>query len=128
VNRSPSTHLRPATVCLVEDHPELRRHLEEFLHAAGHLVLDAVGTFSEGRTVIIDRHPDVAIIDNQLPDGRGVDLCRELCVAVPAVVLLLHTAIVSADLSAEAKHAGAAAVVAKSVRGTELLDAIRMRP
>jgi len=128
VNSSISTSdVGALTVCVVEDHPELRQYLEEFLRSAGHVVLGAVGTFREGRAVVVERLPDVAIIDNQLPDGRGVDLCRELCLAVPAVMLLLHTGVVSDDLRAEAASAGAAAVIAKSVRGTELLEALRGR-
>lgn len=113
------------TVCIVDDHVALRDQLVLLVIRAGHQIQAAVGSFDEGLDAITSHRPDVAVIDNQLPDGLGVDLCRVLTAEVPEVRLVLHTGILGPDTERDARAAGASAVVAKSVRGVDLLDAIR---
>lgn len=113
------------TVCLVEDHVELRNQLCRLITKAGMNVLAAVGTLREGEVAITDHLPDVAVIDNRLPDGRGIDLCRTLSRTTPEVTLLLHTGIVTDALTLEALEAGATAVISKIIRSDGLLEAIR---
>jgi DNA-binding NarL/FixJ family response regulator len=109
------------TVCLVDDHADVRRHLSDLLTGAGVDVLSAVGTVSEGEATVRQLLPDVAVIDNRLPDGRGIDLCRRLSTLTPEVGLLLHTSTVTDE---EAIEAGVAAIILKSIRSEGLLDAI----
>jgi len=111
-------------ICLVEDHVVLRDELVNLLVGAGADVLAAVGTVDEGHRVVTAHLPDVAVIDNHLPDGRGIDLCRRLRQAAPEVTLLLHSATLTSADEQEALEAGAAAVVAKAIRGDRLLHAI----
>ena len=117
------------TVCVVEDHADVRRHLCELLTGAGVEVLAAVGTVSEGEAAVNFHLPDVAVIDNKLPDGRGIDLCRSLALSTPQVALLLHTSMVTDEEAREAVEAGVAAIILKSIRSEGLLDAVvSLRP
>lgn len=112
------------TACVVEDHVQLREQIVALLASAGVEVLAAVGSVAEGSKAVCHHLPTVAVIDNQLPDGRGIDLCRALTAAAPGVRLLLHTGVVTVDDEREARAAGAEAVIPKSIRGLELLQAI----
>ena len=112
------------TVCLVDDHADVRRHLSDLLTGAGVDVLSAVGTVSEGEATVRQLLPDVAVIDNRLPDGRGIDLCRRLSTLTPEVGLLLHTSTVTDEEAIEAIEAGVAAIILKSIRSEGLIDAI----
>lgn len=116
---------RQITVCLVEDHVLLRDQLVELFANAGLAVLAAVGTVRQGQSAIIRELPDIAVIDDQLPDGRGVDLCRDIHTAAPHVRLILHSSLVTADEEREALVSGAIAVIPKSIRAITLLAAIR---
>jgi DNA-binding NarL/FixJ family response regulator len=113
-----------ARLCLVDDHALLREQLTLLLHHAGYEVVAAVGTCEEGYHAITNLAPDAAVIDHQLPDGWGVDLCRRVAVDTPAVRLVIHTGMVGPGLEVAALDAGAAAVVPKTVRGTDLLVAL----
>ena len=116
---------QPLTVCLVEDHARLRDQLSEILSAEGMHVVGAVGTVSDGKAMIERRHPDVAVIDNRLPDGRGIDLCRDVSRSLPGTALILHTGEVTSTVVSEGLEAGAVAVIAKSTRSGGLIDAIK---
>jgi DNA-binding NarL/FixJ family response regulator len=115
------------TAVLVERNPTVRHLLTLQCADAGILVLAAVGTLGEGRLAITGCQPDVAVIDDRLPDGRGVDLCRTLAVEEPEITLLLHTGVLAADDVREALDAGAAAVVLRTIRAESLLDMIKRR-
>lgn len=112
------------TLCIVDDHVALRDQLVSLLARTGYEVLAAVGTVEHGLVAITRFRPAVAVIDNQLPDGLGIDLCRVLAVETPEVRLVFHTGILGPDTARAALDAGAHAVVAKSVRATGLLEAI----
>jgi DNA-binding NarL/FixJ family response regulator len=109
------------SLCLVDDHAVLREHLTQLLDQAGYDIVAAVGSCAEGYEAVIAHVPFAAVIDNHLPDGWGTDLCRRLSVAVPGVRLIVHTGMLAPGLDEVARDAGAWAVVAKSVRGTDLL-------
>ena len=109
---------------MVEDHEQVRAQLTELLTSAGFSVRDAVGTAREGELAITSHPPDVAVIDNQLPDGLGINLCRTLARTTPQVTLLLHTGVITKDLERQARHAGVT-VIPKAIRPDNLLNAIR---
>lgn len=118
------------TVCLVEDHEALRHALATLIARRGDRVVASVGTVAAGLDAVLMLRPTVAVVDNQLPDGRGVDLCRTLAGVAPDVALVLHSGTVSPELEDEARAIGVTAVVTKSVRGAELLaalDELRLR-
>ncbi len=113
------------TAVLVEDDPAAREGLTRLLTAAGVQVLAAAATVAEGHRTIAELRPDVAVIDSHLPDGLGVNLCHTITAQTPSVAVVIHSGLVTGRDEREARRVGAAAVVAKTIRGDELLDAIR---
>lgn len=112
------------TVVLVEEHPVLLRSFAGQLAEAGARVVAAVGTLDSGLDAVLFHRPDVAVIGNGLPDGRGVDLCRAVVQVAPRLVVLLHIAVLTRLEEVEAKEAGVAAVVPKTIRSASLVDAV----
>jgi DNA-binding NarL/FixJ family response regulator len=119
----PSDPANPS-ICVVDDHALLREQVALMLQRQGFEVVATVGSCADGFHAVTTHRPFAAVIDNQLPDGRGVDLCRRLSVAVPSVRLVIHTGLFAPGLEEEAAAAGAWAVVGKSIRGTDLLAAL----
>ena len=112
------------SVVLVEDHALLVELLVGLLTDAGVWVLATAGTRSEGHHAVTSHRPHIAIIDSELPDGSGVDLCRALSADAPGVALVLHARYASPTETHKAIAAGAAAVVLKTVRGETPLQAV----
>ena len=69
--------------------------------------------------------PNVAILDVRLPDGDGVEVCRELRSKHPEIACLMLTSFADDEALFSAIMAGAAGYVLKQVRGTDLVDGIR---
>ncbi|MHB1519034.1 MAG: response regulator [Acidimicrobiales bacterium] len=113
-------------VFLVDDHEVVRRGLRELLEGAGDLsVVGEAGTASEAQARIPGTHPDVAVLDLRLPDGTGVDLCREIRSRNPEIACLVLTAYDDDEALASAVMAGASGYVLKQLRGPELVRSIR---
>jgi DNA-binding NarL/FixJ family response regulator len=127
---TPTDPTRPAplTVVLVEDHDLVREQLAGLLGQAGIDVLATAATIQDGYETVLAHRPDVAVLDNQLPDGLGVDLCRRLTSQVPDLSVVMHSGAMTSADRLEALDAGATAVIAKSVRVDALVQAIRSRP
>ena len=66
-----------ATILLVEDDPNLRTGLEDNLQIEGYATASA-RTVREARQLMRTRQPDLVVLDRMLPDGDGVELCRQL--------------------------------------------------
>lgn len=71
---------------------------------------------------VVRLRPDVAIIDNGLPDDRGIDLCERINRSTSDAALILHTGLISVDEEREVVRIGVLAVVLKKIRSDELLD------
>jgi two-component system, NarL family, response regulator DevR len=67
--------------------------------------------------------PDVAILDGRLPDGSGIDVCRDIRSALPGTYCLILTSY-DDDAVLASVLAGASGYVLKEVRGSGLIDAI----
>jgi len=116
----------PVRVFLLDDHEVVRRGLRDLLEAAGGLeVVGEAGTADEALRRIPPTRPDVAIVDVRLPDGNGVDVCREIRSAHPEVQCLILTSFSDDEALFQAIMAGAAGYLLKQIRGTDLVDAIR---
>jgi two-component system response regulator DevR len=113
------------TVALVEDHVMLRDQLTALLSEAGVHVVATAGTIRDGHRAIVEGRPLIAVIDNQLPDGSGIDLCKSIAEEFPEVRVVIHSGVLTAEEERAAYDAGALAVVPKSIRGTELLEAVQ---
>jgi DNA-binding NarL/FixJ family response regulator len=113
-------------VFLVDDHEIVRRGIAELVDAERDL--EVVGEASGVRQALARipaTRPDVAVLDVRLPDGNGIDLCREIQSRDPGIVCLILTAYDDDEAVRSAVLAGAAGYVVKDVRGQALIDNIR---
>jgi two-component system response regulator DevR len=118
--------MSPTRVFLLDDHEIVRRGLRELLEAEDDLVVvGEAGTAADALTGIPATSPDVAVLDVRLPDGNGVEVCREIRSGHPEVQCLMLTSYADDEALFSAILAGAAGYVLKQVRGTDLVDAIR---
>jgi two-component system, NarL family, response regulator DevR len=117
---------RVIRVFLLDDHEIVRDGVRALLEGVtGMEVVGEAGTAAEALARIPPTRPDVAILDVRLPDGSGVEVCRELRSAHPEVQCLMLTSFADDEALFEAIVAGAAGYLLKQVRGTDIVDAIR---
>ena len=113
-------------VFLVDDHEIVRRGVADLLNAEADLtVVGEASTVKQALSRIAATTPDVAVLDVRLPDGSGIDLCRDIRSAHPDVACLMLTAYDDDEASYTAVLAGAAGYVLKDIRGQGLLESIR---
>ena len=110
---------------LVDDHEIVRRGLRELFDAEGDLeVVAQAGSLDEA--LVLDLTDiDVAVLDVRLPDGSGVDLCRQLRTERPELGCLMLTSFADNEALNASFLAGARGYVLKNVRGDELITSIR---
>lgn len=113
-------------VFLVDDHELARRGIAGLLEAEADIeVIGEAGTAAQARTRILATTPDVAVLDVRLPDGSGIDVCRDIRSADPAIQCLMLTAYDDDEAIYAAVIAGAAGYVLKDIRGAGLVDSVR---
>ncbi len=113
-------------VFLLDDHEIVRRGIRELVEAADDLeVVGEAATAEEALSRIPPTRPDVAVLDVRLPDGDGVEVCREVRSRHPEIQCLMLTSFADDEALFSAIMAGAAGYVLKQVKGTDLLDGIR---
>ena len=113
-------------VFLLDDHEVVRRGLRDLLEAEDDLeVVGEAGTAEEAYRAHPATRPDVAVLDVRLPDGDGIEVCREIRSRHPEIACLMLTSFSDDEAVYAAIMAGAAGYVLKQVRGTDLVDGIR---
>lgn len=113
-------------VYLLDDHVVVRRGLRAVLEAEDDLeIVGESGTVAEAVPQILELVPDVAVLDGRLPDGTGIDVCRQVRSADPRIRALILTGHDDDEAQAEAVLAGAGGYVLKHVDTPELVDGIR---
>lgn len=116
----------PVKVFLLDDHEIVRRGVRELLEAGGGIeVVGEASTAAEALARIPATKPDVAVLDVRLPDGSGVEVCREVRSEQPSIACLMLTSFSDDDALFEAIMAGASGYVLKQIRGNDLVTAIR---
>ncbi|HEY0501061.1 MAG TPA: response regulator transcription factor [Kutzneria sp.] len=116
----------PTRVFLVDDHEIVRRGIADLLDDESDLqVCGEAASAAEALARIPATRPDVAVLDVRLPDGNGVELCRELRARMPELHCLMLTSFSDDEALLDAIMAGAAGFVLKQVLGHDLLAAIR---
>jgi len=116
----------PIRVFLLDDHEIVRRGLRELLEAESDIEICAeAGTAEEALARIPPTAPDVAVLDVRLPDGDGVEVCREVRSRHPEIKCLMLTSYSDDEALFEAIMAGASGYLLKQIRGTDLVDAVR---
>jgi two-component system, NarL family, response regulator DevR len=113
-------------VYLLDDHEIVRRGLIALLESAGDIeVVGESGSAQEATRRIPALRPDVAVLDARLPDGSGIDVCRDIRSADPDIRALILTSYQDDEALFSAIMAGAAGYVLKQIKGTDLVDAVR---
>src|SRR5688500_16425700 len=116
----------PIRVFLLDDHEVVRRGLKDLLEADGDIeVVGESGLAEEARRRIPALRPHVAVLDGRLPDGSGIDVCRDIRSSNPEIAALILTSYDDDEALFAAIMAGAAGYVLKQIRGNDLVDAVR---
>jgi DNA-binding NarL/FixJ family response regulator len=115
------------SVFLLDDHELVRTGLKTVFESEEDIeVAGEAGTAAEALVRIPQVRPDVAILDVRLPDGQGVEVCREIRSTVePPPACLMLTSYSDDDALFGAIMAGAAGYMLKQVSGRSLIDAVR---
>ncbi|GAC68952.1 response regulator [Gordonia soli] len=117
---------RPVRVFLVDDHELVRRGLRDLLGTASDVeVIGEAASVAEAAVGIGASVPDVAVLDVRLPDGNGVELCRDVRAAHPEVRCLMLTSYADDEALLAAVLAGASGFVLKQILGQDLVAAVR---
>lgn len=116
----------PVRVFLVDDHELVRRGLRDLLGTAEDLeVVGEAASVAEAKVGILNAKPDVAVLDVRLPDGNGVELCRDVRAEDPSIHCLMLTSYADDDALLAAVLAGASGFVLKQILGHNLVTAVR---
>jgi DNA-binding NarL/FixJ family response regulator len=114
------------SVFLVDDHEVVRRGVRELLESEGDItVVGEAGTQAAALAEIAAAHPDVALLDVRLPDGDGIEICREIRSSSPEIACLMLTSYADDEAFLSAVVAGASGYVLKQIRGNDLVTSVR---
>ena len=113
-------------VFLVDDHEVVRRGVADLLEEEDDLtVVGEAGSVAEALIRVPAARPDIAVLDMRLPDGNGVELCRDLRSMIPDLNCLMLTSFTDEQAMMDAILAGAGGFVIKDIKGMELVSAVR---
>jgi two-component system, NarL family, response regulator DevR len=117
---------QPIRVFLLDDHEVVRRGLHDLLESEGDIeIVGEAGTVRDATARIPALRPHVAVLDARLPDGSGIDVCRDVRSVDPSIKALILTSYDDDEALFAAILAGAAGYVLKQIGGNDLLDAVR---
>lgn len=117
---------QPIRVFLLDDHEVVRRGLAELLSMEPDIeVVGESGTAADALTRIKATRPNDAVLDVRLPDGSGVEVCREVRSSCPEVQALMLTSYSDDEALFDSIMAGASGYCLKDIRGHDLVGAIR---
>ena len=120
------TTTEPIRVYLLDDHEIVRRGIKDLLEGAGDIVVvGESGLAAEATRRIPALRPDVAILDGRLPDGSGIDVCREVRSRHPEIAALILTSYDDDEALFSAIMAGAAGYILKQVGGNDFVETVR---
>jgi two-component system response regulator DevR len=123
---SPGSTSESITVFLLDDHEIVRRGIIDLLDAAPDIsVVGDAGTAEQAIARITALRPQVAVLDGRLPDGSGIDVCREIRSSLPETRCIILTSYDDDDAILASVMAGAAGYLLKEIKGSNLIDAIR---
>jgi DNA-binding NarL/FixJ family response regulator len=121
-----STESTQIRVFLLDDHEVVRRGIKELLESEGDIeVVGESGLAQEAARRIPALRPDVAILDGRLPDGTGMEVCRDVRSVDPSIKALILTSYDDDEALFSAIMAGAAGYILKQVRGNDLVHTVR---
>ena len=117
---------KPITVYLLDDHQVVREGLRALLEGAGHIeIVGESGSAQEAVRRIPALRPRVAVLDERLPDGSGIEVCRSIRSVDPSINVLILTSYDDDEALLAAIVAGASGYLLKDIRGTDVVTAVR---
>jgi len=121
-----TTDRSPIRVYLLDDHAVVRRGLRAVLELEDDLeVVGESGTVADAVPEILRLAPDVAVLDGRLPDGNGIEVCRQVRSANPGIRALILTSYDDDEALFNAILAGSGGYVLKQVDESALVNGIR---
>jgi DNA-binding NarL/FixJ family response regulator len=112
-------------VMIVDDHEVVREGLRSLLdRREGMTVVAEAGSVAQAVERALQEKPAVVIMDVRLPDGSGVEACREIRGALPDTRMIMLTSYADDEAIIASIIAGASAYLLKQTRGQALVDAI----
>jgi len=113
-------------VFLLDDHELVRSGLRQLLEAEPDIeVVGESASAEEARRRIPALRPDVAVLDARLPDGSGIEVCRDVRSQDPGIKALVLTSFDDDEALFAAIVAGASGYVLKDIRSSDLVRGIR---
>ena len=117
--------VRSLRLLVVDDHEVVRRGLVSLLdRRSGFEVVAEAGSVAEAVTLAALHQPDLVIMDVRLPDGSGIEACREIRAARPETRVVMLTSYPDEEAVLSAIIAGASGYLLKQIRGRELVSAL----
>ena len=111
---------------LADDHEIVRRGLKELIDATGEFrVVGEAGTVADAIAAAEHHKPDLCVLDVQMPDGSGVEACREIRSLLPETTVLMLTAFADEQAYVAAVMAGASGYLLKRIDANELIESLR---
>lgn len=115
----------PIRVFILDDHELVRQGLKDLLEGEGFEVVGESGSAAEATRRIPALQPDIAILDGRLPDGTGIEVCRDVRSLDPRIHCLILTSYDDEQALRGAVLAGASGYILKQIRSDDLLTGIR---
>jgi two-component system, NarL family, response regulator DevR len=116
---------RPLRLLVVDDHEVVRRGLVALLDRRGGFeVVAQAGTVADSIALAARHEPDLVIMDVRLPDGTGIEACREIRAARPQTRVVMLTSYPDEEAVLSAIIAGASGYLLKQIRGRDLVSAL----
>lgn len=115
----------PLRVLIVDDHDIVRRGLATLISRQDGLeVVGEAGTAAEAVEKARSLAPDVVVLDIRLPDGSGIEACREIRDSNPDVRVLMLTSYSDEEAIMGSIMAGASGYLLKEIRSAEIVAAV----
>ena len=116
---------RPLRLLVVDDHEVVREGLVALLSRREEFqVVAQAGTVAEALNAARRFEPDLVVMDMRLPDGSGIEACREIRAELPTTRVVMLTSYPDEEAVLSAILAGASGYLLKQVRGRDLVSAL----
>jgi two-component system, NarL family, response regulator DevR len=125
VSETAPTSKRPLSLLLVDDHEVVRQGLAAVLGRRPEFdIVGEAGTVAEAVEAARRFRPDLIVMDVRLPDGSGIEACREIRAELPDTRVVMLTSYPDEDAVLSAIIAGASGYLLKQVRARDLVAAL----
>ena len=119
--------VKPIRLLIVDDHEVVRMGLETLFHRAG--TVQVVGEATSVASAVAEAirlQPDIVLLDLRLPDGSGIEACREILGTCPDIRVLFLTSFGDEDAVLSTTFAGASGYLLKQIDGRSLVNAVEL--